>query len=792
VSGLTRARRLAADPVMRRRGLVAVGCLLATLFPLVGTLGYENAFVLSPVFALLGVTIGVDATRRRAARRPEGERQASPAGELVAIVGDAARELAILCGLALGILLLGQLWQENCDPLGGLGFFFMGPVLSGGIGIACGLWGGALAARRGRQIALGVLPMIVSTAIGAWRLIADPVVFAYDPYWGYFSGSIYDEAVGIGRTYLVFRAYTALLGLAALATWTLLVDPTTLRVRRPNRPGAAHLVLSAGLVVSAGVVGLRGPGLGFTANTDTITRVLSGERETEHFVIHYAPRSANAREIDAIAAEHEFAWARLRRLTGREPEGKVHSFVFTSPEQKRALMGAGRVQVAAPWRGQIYLDYKPFPHPVLHHELAHVFGRTVGDSLFGVSRSGLFINIALIEGFATALAPRPADDLDLHDQALVLERLGMRPPLPAIMGPAFFTRSSSVAYTAAGSFCAWLIETRGFEAMGVLYGSGDDFELAYGTSLEALEAEWLAFLNARGGVTDEDVAAQRQRFERRSVFQRPCAHRAATLLEEVRHANAKGRWTEAVDGFRTLCEIEPELPEHQLGLAQALAIAGDAEGAREALHGAMKAEDLNVSLRAAILESAADIATVPGAEHLGDAREAIDAALALPLSEDRRRGLELRRLATEDPELSPLVHAYFGPFMADADPVTAAVRRLWTAAKIQELRPALGSYLVARQLLNAEQPAAALPVLREALSSDLDHKTGDPMPSPLFLRAAREALMSAALQTGDYDLAREALAALSADPTNRNGQRLEYAYWAERIDFFEAYLSSAP
>src|SRR5690606_31798435 len=97
-------------------------------------------------------------------------------------------------------------------------------------------------------------------------------------------------------------------------------------------PSAPGLVLGVGLVLAAAVVGVRGPSLGFTANVDTITRVLSGTRETEHFVIHYARRTADDREIDAIAAEHEFAWARLRRITGREPEGKVHSFVFTSPE----------------------------------------------------------------------------------------------------------------------------------------------------------------------------------------------------------------------------------------------------------------------------------------------------------------------------------------------------------------------------------------------------------------------------------------------------------------------------
>lgn len=779
-----RVRRRLGDPVLRRRVLLGLTCLLLTFVPLLGTLGYENGFVLSPLFAVLGVSVGVDAVRRRPSRR--GEAPVGTTGsELVAIGSDAARELSVLLAGALGILLAGQLWQRNCDPMGGLGFFAMGPVVTAAAGACCGLWGAAAATRRRWQITAGLVPMIVSTAIGAWRLIADPVVFAYDPFWGYFSGSIYDEAVGVGRTYLVFRAYNVLAIVAGLAAWTVFVDPRSLTLRRPSGASALQLAATAGLVLTSSSIGLRGPRLGFTANVETITRVLSGVRETEHFVIHYAPRSADAREIEAIAAEHEFAWAQLKAATGREPEGKVHSFLFVSPEQKRVLMGAGRVQVAAPWRGQIYLDHRPFPHPVLHHELAHVFGRTVGDPVFGVSRSGVFINIALIEGFATALAPRPDDGLDLHDQALVLERLGKRPPLPAIMGPAFFTRASSVAYTTAGSFCAWLIETRGFEPMGVLYGSGGDFELAYGASLPGLEADWLAFLEARAGVTDDDVKHQRQRFERRSVFARPCAHRAAGLLEEVKRANATGRWAEAIEGYETLCEIEPELPEHQLGLARALAIAGEPVRALQALDAALATDDLTVSLQAALLESKADVAMMPGAERLAEARAALDEALALPLSEDRRRSLQLRRLGASDPRLSELVHEYFGPFLADADPITAAVRRLWIATRIQEVHPALGGYLVARQLLNAERPGPALPVLLEAMGPELQGTHDSPLPSPEFVRAGRETLLSAAVQTRDFALARRVLAALVADPNNRNGHRLELGGWAARIDFFE-------
>ena len=482
--------------------------------------------------------------------------------------------------------------------------------------------------------------------------------------------------------------------------------------------------------------------------------------------------------------EHELAWAILRRkMDGREPPGKVHSFVFADRGQKRALMGAGTVQVAAPWRNQIYLDHRPFPHPVLHHELAHVFGRTIGDDLFGVARSGLHLNIALIEGFATAMAPRSADHLDLHDQALVLERLGRRPSLPSIMGPSFFTQSSRVAYTAAGSFCLWLMETRGFSPMAELYRSAGDFEAAYDAPLTELEAQWLAFLEERGGVTENDVENQRQKFMRRSVFRRPCAHRAANLRSEIAQASRTSDWEETIGLYQTLCSIEPEDPAHPIGLAWAHAIAGDFAAALEALATAEAMEDLTVSMRSALLSRKAEVALAAG--KLDEAAVAEREALELPISRGARRTHQLRLVGAEDPALAPYVVDYLAPFDPYAKGKTGAVTRLMAAVTIRE-QPgyaALGSYLMARQLLNVQQAEPAVGLLQAAL----DPPEGDHgLPSPEFERAALEALLSASVQAGELGVAREAVDRLEKLPGSGHGDAAEVEMWRERIEFFAA------
>lgn len=770
-------RGLRNEPAARRRWIVVAFALALSFVPLFGTLGYEHAFVLSPVLALAGVGAGVDA-RRRAGRAPTA-RAAMRSGLL---------ELSGLLGLVLGLSIVALLWQTNCDPWGGMLFFAMGPVLSGSAGVVAGLWGGLLAGTRRRQLAMGVSIVLASTAIGAWRLIADPVVFAFDPFWGYFSGAIYDEDVGIRGVYLRFRAYNVLAMAAALQLWALAYDPSAdtrrsiralgAAVRGRPAAGAAAIVGA----VAAVAIGITGARWGFTANIDTITGVLTGVRHTEHFIIHYTPKSAEARTIDAVAAEHELAWDRLARaMDGRAPEGKIRSFVFANPGQKRALMGAGVVQVAAPWRGQIYLDHRPFPHPVLHHELAHVFGRTIGDAWFGVARRGLHLNIALIEGFATAMAPRPADHLDLHDQALVLERLGRRPSLPSIMGPSFFAKSSRVAYTAAGSFCQWLIDTRGFDAMATLYFTAGDFETAYGESLPALEAQWLAFLETRGGVTEADVESQRQRFMRRSVFRRPCAHRAANVAAQIRHAGRRGDRDGAVALYRTLCSIEPEDPAHKLGLARAYGKAGDLVGALAVLAEAAAVPDLTVTLKAALASSRAEVALAAG--ELTVAAQTEREALRLPMARSAQRTHQLRLTGAEDPALAPVVLRYLAPFATDDDGVAAAMSRLYAAIEIAEIPGyrALGSYLVARQLLNVQDPRPAVALLQTAL----DPPPGDHgLPSPQFVRAAHIALLSAAVQSGQTEAARAALTTLARLPDSGHGDALVLADWQERVEFF--------
>lgn len=783
-------RRHLTTPRLRRRWLIAAGTAGMTAIPLVGTLGYEGSLVLTAPFSLLGLGVGVDAVQAVRAElalwaSPPGPERAAAGFPLTDLLAIGLRDLGVLLGISAGILAVAQLWQPNCDPWTGLGFFAAGPGVSGLLGMVAGLVGGLLAARANRAMWIAWVPLLFCLGLGLGRLYIDPVVYALDPFFGYIAGPIYDEAIPLSSRYLWFRAYNLLAAAAVLLAIRLWVGPDLRRL--PFAAAGRAPWTLVGYLLTLGLAlnfGLRPTHHGFHTTTRSLADHLPGTRVSEHFVIHYAPNSATARDIDMVAAEHEFAWERLARQLGAAPSWPIHSFVFPSPEAKRALLGAGNTEVAPPWRGHIYLNEQPFPHRVMHHELAHAFSYMYGDPVFGAAAtigwSGPRFNLALIEGFATALAPRPDGPLDLHDQAAILERIGLRPGLSDIMGLGFWGKSSRRAYTAAGSFCLWLLETRGVAAFTVLYRSAGDFEQAYQTPLAALEQDWLAFLATRT-IADKDLESLRQRFKQRPIFQRPCAHRAADLVAEANLAHARGDSERRLDALHRLCSVEPEQPEHRLALALAEAQAGLLAAAEATLASLDGLQDLTDTILALQDERRGDLALARG--DLPAAQAAYDRALARGLHEAQQRQLHIKRMGAVDPALAPYVLAYFDPFDPTPEHPHEAVLRLHAALQITMLpgHAALGGYLAGRQLLNVHHGAAARGRLERALSPGPGEK---PLPTPELVRGAGLMLLEALLRVRDYPRAREVLADLEEDLTLGPGHRQDLALWADRIAFF--------
>ncbi|WP_146157776.1 tetratricopeptide repeat protein, partial [Enhygromyxa salina] len=746
-------RTIPRRPYLRRRALVFVCVLALSFVPMAGTLGYFSSLLLAPLLSCLAAAAGVDAVLELRAAADTG---GSPdeRGPLWRLAAHGARELAWLVGLALGLLVVGMLWTTNCDPFGGAAYFVIGPMCSAALAWLAGVSAALLIGPRPRWVVLiaGWMPLLGSTLIGVHRLYFDPVVFAYDPFVGWFSGPIYDEGIEISSRYVLYRAYN---GVAAAAVWLALGASLDERLRLSRSrmlaggPNRLRSLVAVVLGLAALAIGWSAPRLGFTATTESLARVLAATKTTEHFVIRYAPTSITAREIEMVAAEHEFAWHRLERRLGSAPTRKIESFIFVSGDQRGALIGANKVEVSPPWRQQMYLSQRPWPHDVMHHELAHAFLGDFGDPVLGLPIAGLRFNGALVEGVPTALAPRAHDNLGLHEQAAVLDRLEKRPPLQAIMGAGFWGAAASRAYTAAGSFVLWLAQTHDWESVAELYGNAGDFEATYGVGLDALEQQWLGFLREIP-LREADVEAQAQRYQRSSVFRRPCAHRAADLAHAAAVARVLGQEEEALDTQRTLCRIEPDEPGHFLRLADMLAGWEQFDQAAAVLDELAGREELTATVRAVIEEQRGDTALVAG--RLDEAAIHYRAAIGLGLSEAGRRQLQIKLLGAGDVELAPLVVEFFGPFRVSDDSRASSMLQLWTAAKIAGLPgyAGIGDYLLGRQFASIAEPGRAAEVFERAV-------LGEGLVSVELQRAALLGLVASLTQLKEWERARGVL-----------------------------------
>jgi len=607
-------------------------------------------------------------------------------------------------------------------------------------------------------------------AWGVWRFYAAPPIFGYDPFVGYFAGTLYDEEVAITRAFLWARAYHVALLCGWLGLAALLLDSKRLTLSWPTlraRPLGSAVVAFA---VAAALWHGRAT-LGFQLSADDIARRLGGELRTAHFVLHYSPSGPFAREIAAYAEDDELRWHELAELFGKTPAPPVHAFLFDTVAQKRALMGAAHTFIAKPWRREIYLQHDAWPQDVTKHELAHVFGGPFGDPIFGIARRGLQFNVGLIEGLAVA-ASWPGNGVQAltpHQVVKVLRdaRLVDEHTLASVMGPRFFGINAAQAYNVAGSFCRFLVDTRGMDKLLRVYGAagaGDSWRDIYGVDFDVLRDEWLKMIDAQT-VPPVERAVALERLKRPSVFKRVCAHAQALRKQSAHEAAQAGDRARALAEWNAVC-AEDDSPENALDRIEALVAAGDYARADEALGKLGHVDDV---YRARVLMLRADVAVLRG----GEAN--YDALAGLPLEEPVARLVTAKREISRWPasegrtQLLQILAAPAGTRDAALD--------LVTLQKLADANPerALIHYLLGRQLYGRGRFADAAAELGRALAGTL--------PDARFTREATRMRGAALFRAGQREEARALFASIADDRDAPEGARLEAREWIARTQF---------
>ncbi|HCH66191.1 MAG TPA: hypothetical protein DFR83_25535, partial [Deltaproteobacteria bacterium] len=212
--------------------------------PLTSILGYESS-------AVMGVVLGIAAMRLTAIELQQLSSRArtlttqEPLRWWLDRLGP-----RLLVSVPPGaVLLLNALRVQNCDPLAGVAFWFLIPVVSILVGHALVfvLHRCTGSARWAFRIALAVAA--ADTIWFAARLVFEPPITGMHLLFGYFAGSIYDEALSVPEPLLWYRL------LVVLSSIAMVLAVQWAAKRRTGQPTATALWAVCATTTVAAVIG---------------------------------------------------------------------------------------------------------------------------------------------------------------------------------------------------------------------------------------------------------------------------------------------------------------------------------------------------------------------------------------------------------------------------------------------------------------------------------------------------------------------------------------------------------
>jgi len=652
--------------VRRPRGPYAVASAVVLValsgigfLPLFGGPGYEQALATGLIVpSAAAIATAVDVARRSPSPLASVARGVVAGGGLAAL----ALVTAIVHGARVGI----------CEWWGALLYFALTAAAGSVIG---GVWGAvagemvSAAARRGRivrarrvtaaAVLLALGGPVLGVVVSVWRFLSSPMIFAFDPFVGYFSGTLYDTMIDAGTALLTYR-------LGSLATVSAAVLIASVLERDATRPFGLVLDLRsagtrarAGLGVAAAVVSaalvVLGSKLGHFSTPASIAKDLGAEKHGVRCDVVY-PSTTREQEALLLVKDCDEQVAAVEKALGAQGPARVRAYFFRDAEDKKRLMGAAHTYIAKPWREEVYLQVLAYPHPVLGHELAHVVAGSFGRGPFRIAGElgGLVPNPGLIEGVAVAASP---DDEDLTDAqwALAMKKIGILPKMHTVFSLAFLGESSAKSYTLAGAFVSWVGSRYGMQVVRAWYGGGD-IEKLTDKDWPTLDREFEEDLATRALPAEAESFAK-AKFARPGIFGRKCPHVVDALRHEADVCRDTQRYAKAIELYREAIAKDAHDFAAQKEVAAVERRHGDREKGRAALEALATADEKKVprTWRDRADEALADAQLIDGDYDGAAAR--YEALARRSVDEDVARTLEVKALGARDPAARPAVQA---------------------------------------------------------------------------------------------------------------------------------------
>ena len=508
-----------------KRGILFASLILINLFlitlPLTNSLGYEFVLVNSIILFFVG-GITVCSKLKTESQRNFFSYFSSEYKTVLAVV---------LIPLIVGSF--SSLFNSRCPIKDGLAFYIAIALPSYALGIIIGFLSSLVSKKYNRLIFVSVAVLLLLTSL--LELYFYPQVYFYNPVFGFFPGTIYDEDVAVNMKLIWFQLFNLILyGLGLL----LLRKKIYLKMKK--------VVIVFGLLLLITLSFVLKPLLGFATTDSRLHDELQTKISTDHFEIFLGDSAKNS-EYEFIGLLHEYYYEQVTNRLDVTETPKIVSYIFNDKHQKRELFGAGNADVSKPWMNKIFLNYTNY-RQTLKHEIAHTVAAKFGVTPFKVAGN---LNVAMIEGLAMWIE-NDFDNYPVQYAAKLAYNNGYKVQLENLFNSGkFFTSYSSLAYIYSGAFLEFLAERYGAKKVIQLYGDLD-FENVMGENLNSLSKQFEVQL-ADSAFKNRSHQAQLY-FGGQTIFKKFCPRMASNDMKEAKDDYVKKDFAIAAEKYLSIYE----------------------------------------------------------------------------------------------------------------------------------------------------------------------------------------------------------------------------------------------
>ncbi len=478
--------------------------VLLLQFPLTNILGFEYSFVNGIVLCFFGGMMTIIFCRKNGFYIDKR------------IFPELSRAYIIFITIPFLISIIASFFIQNCSLLDGIYFYFVLTLPSLIIGVALGFISVFISTKFTKTIFVIIFFLILMIPFAEFYY--NPQVYFYNPIFGYYPGTIYDETIRIDWKLIIYR----ILNLFYFGSISSFLIFNFLKGKRNSRLKKSMILFSC--LMMAIIFYFLSSSFGFLSTSGSIKQELGGRLKTRHFEICY-DKSISKPRIELIGLLTEYFYENVETALQVRNNETITVFIFKDQGQKKKLMGSANADVAKPWLKQIYIEAGNY-NSTLKHEIVHVLAGGFGKTPFKIASN---LNPALTEGVASAIDYCSGNYTNHYLAFLALENGYSIPLTKLFSGLSFFGQVSTLSYIYAGSFCKYLIDEFGIEKFKEFY-SGTDFEISFGRSLTNVEKTYFEFLKRYSYENNPDAA--KLFFARPPIFKKVCARFLSEQIDD--------------------------------------------------------------------------------------------------------------------------------------------------------------------------------------------------------------------------------------------------------------------